>query len=208
MATSPSMRSESGYSLQGTPASKASASFEVTSSPAQAPSTYVPKYRKRSRAPAPGVCHSCGNSDTPEWRRGPGGARTLCNACGLHFAKLVRRRTMEYANAAPGVPIPPVTIAELRQSTNVGASSPGSAPADSERHRLGPGEALTPSRLPQGSAAWPHDAGDAPPPPPPAPSHLGAMRPSDGHAPGNEAVGANHAAVAGVPAPSSAPSVP
>ena len=81
--------------------------------------TYVPKYRKRSRAPAPGVCHSCGNSDTPEWRRGPDGARTLCNSCGLHFAKLVRRRTMEYANAPPGTPIPPVTIAELRASTNV-----------------------------------------------------------------------------------------
>lgn len=82
---------------------------------------YVPKYRKRSRAPAPGVCHACGNSDTPEWRRGPDGARTLCNACGLHFSKLVRRRTMEYSNAAPGTPIPPVTIAELRASTNVSA---------------------------------------------------------------------------------------
>ena len=82
---------------------------------------YVPKYRKRSRAPAPGVCHACGNSDTPEWRRGPDGARTLCNACGLHFSKLVRRRTLEYANAGPGTPIPPVTIAELRASTNVGA---------------------------------------------------------------------------------------
>ncbi|WFC95130.1 hypothetical protein MBRA1_001775 [Malassezia brasiliensis] len=81
---------------------------------------YVPKYRKRSRAPAPGVCHACGNSDTPEWRRGPDGARTLCNACGLHFSKLVRRRTLEYANAAPGTPIPPVTTAELRASTNVG----------------------------------------------------------------------------------------
>lgn len=81
---------------------------------------HVPKYRKRSRAPAPGVCHACGNSDTPEWRRGPDGARTLCNACGLHFSKLVRRRTLEYANAAPGTPIPPVTTAELRASTNVG----------------------------------------------------------------------------------------
>ncbi|KAH7243828.1 hypothetical protein B0J15DRAFT_515481 [Fusarium solani] len=25
--------------------------------------------------------------DTPEWRRGPDGARTLCNACGLRYAK-------------------------------------------------------------------------------------------------------------------------
>ncbi|WFD30997.1 hypothetical protein MSPP1_002025 [Malassezia sp. CBS 17886] len=72
--------------------------------------TYVPKYRKRSRAPAPG---------------------------GLHFAKLVRRRTVEYADAASGMMIPPVTIAELRASTNVAGSSMGSenaGPYDA-RHR-------------------------------------------------------------------------
>ncbi|KAF4767493.1 hypothetical protein HAV15_009597 [Penicillium sp. str.  len=36
-------------------------------------------------------CHSCNRSETPEWRRGPDGSRTLCNACGLHYAKLSRR---------------------------------------------------------------------------------------------------------------------
>ncbi|KIK95274.1 hypothetical protein PAXRUDRAFT_92867, partial [Paxillus rubicundulus Ve08.2h10] len=50
------------------------------------------KYRKRSRATPPGKCHSCSIRETPEWRRGPDGARTLCNACGLHYAKLVRKR--------------------------------------------------------------------------------------------------------------------
>ncbi|CAJ0852127.1 9797_t:CDS:2 [Entrophospora sp. SA101] len=35
------------------------------------------------RAAPPGRCHSCNISETPEWRRGPDGARTLCNACGL-----------------------------------------------------------------------------------------------------------------------------
>ncbi|ORY90607.1 hypothetical protein BCR41DRAFT_315690 [Lobosporangium transversale] len=43
-----------------------------------------PKYRKRAkRMQPPGRCLSCDSSDTPEWRRGPDGARTLCNACGL-----------------------------------------------------------------------------------------------------------------------------
>ena len=37
-------------------------------------------------------CHSCNATETPEWRRGPDGARTLCNACGLHYAKLVRKQ--------------------------------------------------------------------------------------------------------------------
>ncbi|CAG8129972.1 unnamed protein product, partial [Penicillium nalgiovense] len=36
-------------------------------------------------------CHNCNRSETPEWRRGPEGSRTLCNACGLHYAKLSRR---------------------------------------------------------------------------------------------------------------------
>ncbi|TFK27755.1 GATA-domain-containing protein, partial [Coprinopsis marcescibilis] len=50
------------------------------------------KYRKRSRATPPGKCHSCNIRETPEWRRGPDGARTLCNACGLHYAKMMRRK--------------------------------------------------------------------------------------------------------------------
>ena len=35
------------------------------------------------RAAPPGRCHACNRAETPEWRRGPDGARTLCNACGL-----------------------------------------------------------------------------------------------------------------------------
>ncbi|KAG0254967.1 hypothetical protein BG011_005409, partial [Mortierella polycephala] len=51
------------------------------------------KYRKRAkRTQPPGRCLSCDSSDTPEWRRGPDGARTLCNACGLHYAKLLKRQ--------------------------------------------------------------------------------------------------------------------
>ncbi|KAI5954800.1 hypothetical protein KGF57_003824 [Candida theae] len=37
-------------------------------------------------------CHRCGTTETPEWRRGPKGVRTLCNACGLFHAKLVKRK--------------------------------------------------------------------------------------------------------------------
>ncbi|CAG8476809.1 7766_t:CDS:2 [Paraglomus occultum] len=47
---------------------------------------YEPACTKR--AAPPGRCHSCHISETPEWRRGPDGARTLCNACGLQKATL------------------------------------------------------------------------------------------------------------------------
>ena len=39
--------------------------------------------KRRGKAAPPGRCHSCNRAETPEWRRGPDGARTLCNACGL-----------------------------------------------------------------------------------------------------------------------------
>lgn len=67
------------------------------------------KHRKRSRAPTPGNCVCCGVRDKPEWRRGPSGARTLCNACGLHFSKLLRRKILEEGNESATV-----TVDELR----------------------------------------------------------------------------------------------
>lgn len=52
--------------------------------------TNPPCFFSQKAAP-PGRCHSCNRAETPEWRRGPDGARTLCNACGLHYAKLTRK---------------------------------------------------------------------------------------------------------------------
>ncbi|OBZ84254.1 Biofilm regulator 1 [Choanephora cucurbitarum] len=37
-------------------------------------------------------CHSCNSTETPEWRRGPLGPRTLCNACGIIWRKLVKKQ--------------------------------------------------------------------------------------------------------------------
>jgi hypothetical protein len=36
-------------------------------------------------------CRFCHTTETPEWRRGPDGDHTLCNACGLHYAKTLKR---------------------------------------------------------------------------------------------------------------------
>jgi len=32
-------------------------------------------------------CIQCGNQNTPQWRQGPNGPRSLCNACGVAFMK-------------------------------------------------------------------------------------------------------------------------
>ncbi|KAG2204798.1 hypothetical protein INT47_004073, partial [Mucor saturninus] len=54
------------------------------------------RLRKRGKRPVfQNRCHSCHISETPEWRRGPDGARTLCNACGLHYAKLAKKKVKQ-----------------------------------------------------------------------------------------------------------------
>ncbi|KAJ3722775.1 white collar photoreceptors-like protein [Lentinula guzmanii] len=48
------------------------------------------------------VCVTCGRTDSPEWRKGPLGPKTLCNACGLRWAKQMRR-TDESAEGSSGL---------------------------------------------------------------------------------------------------------
>lgn len=43
-------------------------------------------------------CVHCREGSTPEWRRGPYGNRTLCNACGLFYRKLIKKFGIKEAN--------------------------------------------------------------------------------------------------------------
>ncbi|KAI0053895.1 hypothetical protein FA95DRAFT_1614912 [Auriscalpium vulgare] len=49
------------------------------------------KKKVRVQPTAQYVCYTCGRTDSPEWRRGSRGPKTLCNACGLRWAK--KRKT-------------------------------------------------------------------------------------------------------------------
>jgi hypothetical protein len=66
--------------------------------------------RRGQRAAPPGRCHSCNRAETPEWRRGPDGARTLCNACGLHYAKLTRRMGSKQVHGMGGSSLRPKSM--------------------------------------------------------------------------------------------------
>ncbi|KAI0749663.1 hypothetical protein C8Q80DRAFT_1101924 [Daedaleopsis nitida] len=96
-----------------------------------APGQQKNKYRKRSRATPPGKCHSCNIRETPEWRRGPDGARTLCNACGLHYAKLMRKRDKTLDN---GLKAPPIDLQMLRASTASARGSGGNEQGSEPPH--------------------------------------------------------------------------
>ncbi|KAJ5692687.1 Zinc finger NHR/GATA-type [Penicillium macrosclerotiorum] len=73
--------------------------------------------KRRGKAAPPGRCHSCNRAETPEWRRGPDGARTLCNACGLHYAKLTRKMGANKA-ATLGSTLKPKTVLDSASPTS------------------------------------------------------------------------------------------
>lgn len=75
-------------------------------SPEKPPKGKLAKYMKtnkasnRSNQQANHVCQACQATSTPEWRKGPTGPRTLCNACGLLYAKICRKREQDAVAAA------------------------------------------------------------------------------------------------------------
>nr|POF17043.1 white collar 2 protein [Quercus suber] len=50
------------------------------------------KEKKKQKVADEYVCADCGTLDSPEWRKGPKGPKTLCNACGLRWAKKEKKR--------------------------------------------------------------------------------------------------------------------
>ena len=60
--------------------------------------------KKKAKAADEYVCTDCGTLDSPEWRKGPNGPKTLCNACGLRWAKKEKKRTNP-VHPPPSLPV-------------------------------------------------------------------------------------------------------
>ncbi|KAK4155574.1 hypothetical protein C8A00DRAFT_13409 [Chaetomidium leptoderma] len=48
------------------------------------------------------VCTDCGTLESPEWRKGPQGPKTLCNACGLRWAKREKKKSASSGGDSAG----------------------------------------------------------------------------------------------------------
>ncbi|ESZ98076.1 hypothetical protein SBOR_1532 [Sclerotinia borealis F-4128] len=51
------------------------------------------------------VCTDCGTTESPEWRKGPYGPKTLCNACGLRWAKKEKKEKKQNPDPPSNLPI-------------------------------------------------------------------------------------------------------
>ncbi|BGO96217.1 hypothetical protein NBRC10512_002140 [Rhodotorula toruloides] len=67
------------------------------------------------------ICQNCGRTDSPEWRSGPNGNKTLCNACGLRWAK-----SQKQAAGGSGGSINPQSFSSAMSFTSNGSSGSGS----------------------------------------------------------------------------------
>ena len=75
---------------EGAPGPKAKAPAAAAKRPAEKAKLAVPMKRVSAAAAASEElrsCTNCGRYKTPQWRIGPLGPKSLCNACGVHYRK-------------------------------------------------------------------------------------------------------------------------
>lgn len=86
------------------------------------------KDRKKQKVADEYVCADCGTLDSPEWRKGPKGPKTLCNACGLRWAKKEKKRTGDDGAGGGGTKESPVTV-HGQSGQGQGGSQMGGVPS-------------------------------------------------------------------------------
>jgi len=81
------------------------------------------------------ACANCGRTTSAEWRSGPTGPKTLCNACGLRWSKA--RSQAQAADVKKKADAAAVPAAPLNHSSNVNSSSDESRTGSGSRESSG-----------------------------------------------------------------------
>ncbi|KAH9943844.1 hypothetical protein B0H21DRAFT_695152 [Amylocystis lapponica] len=78
------------------------------------------------------TCLGCSATSTPEWRRGPMGPRTLCNACGLVYAKLIKKRNRDFTRGRAGPQVAKPSAQARHPADDSAAASSGEGASDDD----------------------------------------------------------------------------
>jgi phage terminase large subunit GpA-like protein len=68
------------------------------------PGVMIKAHKKRAKRTFNRACVHCGTQFTSQWRKGPAGASTLCNACGIRYARRLKKDAKAQTEAAKGTP--------------------------------------------------------------------------------------------------------
>ncbi|KAK0946064.1 white collar 2 type of transcription factor [Friedmanniomyces endolithicus] len=82
------------------------------------------KEKKKLKVADEYVCAICGTLDSPEWRKGPRGPKTLCNACGLRWAKKEKKRGGPDEGKGEGSPVGMLAMGQLEAAMLPGVGLP------------------------------------------------------------------------------------
>ncbi|KAJ3145598.1 blue light receptor [Geranomyces variabilis] len=77
-------------------------------------------------------CRQCGTTSSPEWRKGPAGPKTLCNACGLAFSKKQRKISKAGSSSGGNVDAGSASASASASGQQAAAAAAGSAPAQQQ----------------------------------------------------------------------------
>jgi len=91
------------------------------------------KEKKKQKVADEYVCADCGTLDSPEWRKGPKGPKTLCNACGLRWAKKEKKRGGDDSKSNNNSPAPGVGGMANQQPLPIGGTLGISIPDSTAR---------------------------------------------------------------------------
>lgn len=101
------------------------AGIQIPLEKAESRYSYSDKRQKKVKSADEYVCTDCGTLDSPEWRKGPNGPKTLCNACGLRWAKKEKKR----GGAGSGAGTSADTVSNVANASGSAAAAAAAANA-------------------------------------------------------------------------------